>query len=138
MPNPLGISDAGSLGLHAMAYLARNQGIMISIHQIATELGVSEHHLAKVCRMLSKAGLIEAARGPKGGLRLKRPAGEIALLDIYETIQGPLDPPACLLDRPACGSDRCILGGLLESVNRQVLDYVSKTTLADLTETTEH
>ena len=133
MPNLLGVSDAGSLGLHAMAYLARNQGKIVSTRRIAAELGVSENHLAKVCQRLSKTGLIEAARGPKGGLRLKRPAGEITLRDVYETIQGPLDPPACLFDRPTCGSDRCILGGLLESVNRQVLDYVSKTTLADLT-----
>ena len=136
MQNLLGISGAGSLGLHAMAHLAKNQGKMVSTHEIASEFGVSEHHLAKVCRRLSKAGLIEAVRGPKGGFRLKRAAPEIALLDVYETIEGPLTPTRCALDQPACGGDTCILGGLLELVNRQVWEYLSRTTLADLTRPT--
>ena len=132
MPSLLRISGAASLALHAMAELVRSPGDFLSTREIARELGVSENHLAKVCRQLTRAGLVEAARGPKGGFRLGKRPNEITLLDVYESIEGPLNPDECLLGRQACGSDKCILGDLVESVNRQAREYLSETTLADL------
>ena len=78
-------------------------------------------------------GLVEATRGPKGGFRLAKPGSEISLLQVYEAIEGPLADTTCLLGEPICRGDKCILGGLLETVNRQVREYLASTTLADLT-----
>jgi Rrf2 family protein len=128
------MSDASSLALHAMAHLAKHQGEIVSTHQIASDFDVSENHLAKVCQRLSKAGLVEAIRGPHGGFRLSRPADQILLLEIYETIDGRLNPDGCLSGKPACSSGKCVLGGLLQSINRQVFQYFSQTSLADLAE----
>lgn len=133
MTNLLRISEAASLALHTMAYLVRYQDRLVSTHEIASELRASENHLSKVCQRLVKAGLVEAVRGPKGGLRIGRPAGEIRLLDVYEAVEGPMRPAACLLEHPACYGEACVLGGLVALVNQQVLDYFTNTTLADLT-----
>lgn len=138
MPNLLRISDAASLGLHTMAYIANEPDRRVSTHEVAEALGVSENHLAKVRDRLVKAGLIEAVRGPGGGFRPAKPVAQVTLLEVYEAIEGPMKPGVCLLGKPLCGRGQCILGNLIDSVNRQVMDYFSGTTLDKLVCPVEH
>lgn len=132
MSNLLKISEAASLALHAMVYLASQENGPVSTARIAEALGVSRAHLSKVMQWLSRDGLVDSVRGPKGGFVLARDPGDITLLDVYEVIEGPLEESECLLDAPACGG-QCILGDLLRSVNRQVAEKLKGTRLADLT-----
>lgn len=132
MTNMLRISDAASLAMHTMAVLARDPERMMSTHEIAQSLSVSENHLAKVRQRLAKAGLVDATRGPHGGFRLAGNPRDITLLKVYEAIEGEFRPGNCLLGKPACDGRNCILGGLVETVNTKVLEYLSRTTLADL------
>jgi len=131
MPNVLKISEAASLALHTMAYLAADTAALHATRRIAGDLGVSEAHLAKVLQRLGREGLVKSQRGPGGGFSLARDAATITLLDVYQATEGPLDDPGCLLGRPACGGG-CILGGLLEKVTSEVRDYLGKTRLSDL------
>jgi Rrf2 family protein len=131
MTTMLHISEAASLALHTAAFLAAHHDRLVSTHEIAQTLGVSENHLAKVRQRLSKAGLVDATRGPHGGFRLAKPAEVITLLDIYEAVEGPIRPTSCLLGRhEPCDPSNCIFRGLADSVNRQVLDYFKSVTLA--------
>lgn len=134
MANLLRISDASALALHTVEVLARNPDRFVTAQDIAEQLDVSEHHLQKVHQRLSRAGVIRSARGPRGGVQLAKPPGEIRLMDIYETMEGRFDPDQCLLGRPTCARAGCILGNLSEQVNGLVKDYFSKTTVADLAE----
>jgi Rrf2 family protein len=129
----LKISEAASLALHSTVLLAANPGKLISTREIAAMLHVSEAHLSKVLQRLARAGIVRAIRGPKGGFRLVKPANETTLLDVYESIEGKFTPSKCLFESPICEGDGCILGGLLETVDRQVRDYLAKTKLNDLT-----
>ena len=45
-------------------------------------------YLAKHLQQLSKAGILEAVSGPRGGYRLAQIPEKISLLDIVETIDG--------------------------------------------------
>lgn len=123
------ISDAASLGLHAMAVLASDEQHRWTVGGIASELGVSTNHLAKIFQRLVKTGLVESERGPNGGVRLARAAGNIDFLQIYEAVEGTIDENYCLLGRDTCASTGCILGGLMESVNKEVHEYFKRTTL---------
>lgn len=123
------ISDAASLALHAMAMLAACQHNKLTVHEIASELDVSENHLSKVCQRLVKAGLVKSERGPKGGLDVAKDPREINFLQVYEAIEGPLVDSHCLLGRDACDPSDCILGGLMESINNEVREHFSQTTL---------
>lgn len=131
-PRMLHISEAAALAFHAMAILARDPDRLISTHEIAESLAVSENHLAKVRQELARAGLVDAVRGPCGGFKLAKSPGKITLMDVYEAIEGPYHPSDCLLGRPACDGAKCVLGGLVQSVNGQVRAYLSGTTLAQL------
>lgn len=132
MANVLKISEALSLALHSMAFLMANHDRLVPTREIASMLGVSEHHLSKVLQRLSHAGLVRSVRGPGGGARLGRDGNSITLLDIYETVEGPLSPSKCLFAAPACNGGMCILGGLLENVNREVITYLKNTRLSEL------
>ena len=126
------ISEAASLGLHAAVVLAGNDGRLVTTRELAERLEASEAHLAKVLQRLARAGLVASTRGPAGGFRLARPAGEVSLLEVYETIEGPLRPTTCLFGSPVCGRAACIFGGFLAEFDERFRAYLRRTTLADL------
>jgi Rrf2 family protein len=115
-----------------MALLASRPGERCTNSELAECLGVSGHHLAKVMQRLSRAGLVDAAVGPKGGFTLGKPAEAVRLLEVYEVVDGPLDIEGCLLREPACHGDQCVLGDVIHSLNRQLRDCLATTTLAEL------
>ena len=60
------ISEASSLAIHAMVFLAAKPGEKLSTSYIASEIKVSEAHLSKVLQRLNKVGLVVSSRGPSG------------------------------------------------------------------------
>ena len=132
MASVLRISEAGSLALHAMAILAAEPDALHSAGRIASALEVSEAHLSKVLQRLVRVGLVRSVRGPKGGFALGRSPEEVTLLEVYESIDGPVPAGNCLLSRPICAGKRCILGNLLVSVNHQVRKQLAETKLSSL------
>ncbi len=128
----LKLSEAASLALHTMVYLAGLPGRHVSVKHIAGELDVSEAHLSKVLQRLARERLVNSVRGPKGGFSLNRSYQEISLLDIYESIEGPLHDRHCFRTTSVCNGKECIFGGLLGDVNAQVKDYLSNTKLPEL------
>jgi Rrf2 family protein len=128
----LKLSEAASLALHTMVYLAGLPGRQVSVREIAGDLDVSEAHLSKVLQRLARDRLVNSVRGPKGGFSLNSRYAEISLLDIYESIEGPLHDRHCFRTTRVCNSNDCIFGGLLGDVNMQVREYLSKTKLPQL------
>lgn len=133
MSKPWKISEAASIALHGMTLLAARPNETLSTKEIAAILQVSEAHLSKVLQRLTKANLVKAIRGPKGGFLLSRTGDVITLREVYEAIDGPFTPTNCLLSSPICNGENCLLGGLLADVDRQVADYLNRTKLSDLT-----
>jgi len=132
MATVLKISDAASLAMHTMALLAMEPAEVVTTHEIATGLKVSEAHLSKVLQRLARAGLVKSVRGPQGGFKLEKPREQITLLEVYEAIEGRLESSDCILGVRSCAGEQCILGVLLESINRQVRDYLVGTRLSEL------
>ena len=61
------LQTATRLGLYATLELARDPERTLSSADLAERFGVSSHHLAKVLRTLSTAGLVRGGRGAAGG-----------------------------------------------------------------------
>ncbi len=132
MHGSLRISEAASLALHTMVFLAGDPATLYSAGRIARTLCVSEAHLAKVLQNLSKVGLLVSARGPKGGFRLARGPEKITLLEVFEAIDGPFEPEECLMHDQSCGQMGCLFGDLLGDINRQVREYLGDRNLEDV------
>lgn len=129
MNRTLRFSDAFVLGLHAACYLAGHDDGMASTHEIATYLGVSEAHLAKVMQRLARSGLLRSYRGPGGGFRLSREGKEISLMDIYESLEGSFSPTTCFLGRDSCLGRSCVLEGLVDFVDSRFENYLRRMSL---------
>ncbi len=125
--------------LRALAYLAANegQGAMLG-RDLAKEVGIPAHYLAKVLATLARAGVLTATRGVRGGYRLARPAREIKLMEVVEPFEGKRTRPGCLLrpDQPCrtgTGSHgSCSAHAAWSDVKETYLEFLATTTLADI------
>lgn len=123
-------SEAASLALHAMVLIAKADS-HVNVNSIASEMGASRNHLAKVLQQLVKHNYLKSVRGPSGGFVLNKPADQITVLEIYEAIEGSIDVPECPLDRKICPFDKCLMNGLVADVTLQFKKYFQEQTLED-------
>ena len=130
MSNIVQLSEAASLGIHAMVLIARNEGIM-NAGTIADMTGTSRNHLAKVMLTLSKMGLVKSLRGPSGGFVLARKPEDITLLEVYEAIEGKIQISECPGDKQVCPFSKCILNNILHKVTIEIMDYFQNKKLKD-------
>lgn len=117
--------------LRVLMHLAARPERLCSISEIARTYGISHNHLMKVVHDLRKAGFVAAARGRTGGIRLARPAGEIAIGSVVRHTEDGfdlVDCPACII-APACGAS-----GVLHQAVSAFLDVLDRHTLADIVE----
>jgi len=80
------------LALYSVLEFAAQPGRQLSVTDIAAELRVSPHHLAKVLRALGRAGLVDSVRGARGGYRFVANAKRVNLMDVialFEDIGAP-------------------------------------------------
>lgn len=132
MANVFYISEMVSLALHSILIIAAvKEGQLVNTKKIASLLGASEAHLAKVLQQLVKTGYIRSERGPRGGFALLKNANEITLLDIYEAIEGPIKIDRCPMNSKKCAFKTCILGGIPEQLNQKFEKYMAEQKLGD-------
>jgi Rrf2 family nitric oxide-sensitive transcriptional repressor len=127
------LSEAGSIAIHALALLAGlKEGENFSVLEISKVFGVSKDHLSKILQRLSKAGIVESGRGPKGGFRFSKDPKKVRLIEIYELTEGRCDLKQCLIEKRFCFGSRCALGGILSEINQRIVDFLKKTTFDDI------
>lgn len=74
--------------LTALADLPEN--LTVSTAAMAQKLGIPLPFLHQIGHSLMQSGFIKASPGPKGGLRLNRPANEIRLVEVVEALEGAI------------------------------------------------
>jgi Rrf2 family protein len=132
MPCALKISEAASLAIHALGYLARSGDQPVTTREIATRFEVSEAHLSKVLQRLVKIDLLRSARGPRGGFVLSRDPASVSLLEVFEGIEGPFELSQCLLSAAICDGETCVLGQIVVEANTLLRTRLKTTTLEDI------
>ncbi len=96
-------SKTTNYAVRALVILATQEtDRFVAIREVARELDVSFHFLTKILQVLSHHQLVETYRGPRGGVRLARPAVEISLLDIARCLEGPGFLNECVLGISFC------------------------------------
>lgn len=104
-----------------------------SPRRLAESLGESPTYLAKVVRHMVKAGILEAEKGVKGGVRLRHRPGEITLLAVVEACQGTIVGDFCRSNRPPwshCSFHRAAL-----ELHGAITGVLERWTIANLLET---
>ena len=127
------LSTRARYGMRAMVAIARRADAYSTGEQIAHEEDVSKKYLDSILGELREAGLLDAARGAKGGYKLARPAAEMTAAEIVESLDGPISIVPCVRDADSCQrSPRCPTRHVWQSVSEAARQVLAGLTLAQL------
>ncbi len=126
------LSQTTEYALRAMCYLAYMKEGLIATGEIAENTKVPSNYLAKVLQQLAKADLVIGRRGVGGGYRIARPAPEITLLDVINSID-PISPiTACPLGLVEHKGVLCPLHRKLDEAARTMIGVFDGISLSDV------
>ncbi len=130
------ITRQADYAVRAMLYLAQlDPKNNASTGKIAREKSIPPSFLAKIVSQLSVAGLLQTARGAKGGVKLAKPAEAISLLDVVEAIDGPIMLNDCVSDPSSCPQDDdCPLKPVWCEAQKMLIDQLSQTNFAQFSQ----
>lgn len=98
----LKISRLADYATVIMAHLAQSPDKLCQAKAIAQATHVSEPTATKLLKKLTFAGLLRSELGVQGGYALKRAAPSISLVQILESIDGPLALTECSSEDNEC------------------------------------
>ena len=129
------ISRTAEYALRAIVYLA-DQTVPKTTSQIAEVAQVPAGYLAKVMQNLSRAGLVFAQRGLRGGFTLAYEPSGLTVLEVVNVV----DPVRRFHECPLGlhGINLCPLHRSLDDAAKAVEDAFGDTTIADLIDVDEH
>ncbi|MFN5133890.1 MAG: RrF2 family transcriptional regulator [Chitinophagaceae bacterium] len=132
------ITAAEEYGIRMLIRIASadaNAGL--SIPQLSEAEGLSEPHIAKICRTLRMEGFINSTPGNKGGYVLAKESNQIIINDIIKALGGSLfDKEFCEshtgMGKLCTNSVDCSTRSLWRMVQFTIDNLLNKLTLKDL------
>lgn len=128
------LTRKGDYAIRGIVYLANQPPNSISLlSEIAAAVDVPQTFLAKIFQQFSKSGIVKSFRGTGGGFQLAGPPESITLLQVVETVEGPILPNRCVLKAGECERDTiCTVHPVWHQVQQQVRGILGSITLKDL------
>jgi Rrf2 family iron-sulfur cluster assembly transcriptional regulator len=132
------LSTKGRYAVMAMADLAgQTLRPAVSLAEIAERQQLSLAYLEQLFARLRRRGLVVSVRGPGGGYRLAKPASETSVAEVVTAVDEPLRATRCGGGKGAAkgcmkGGAKCLTHDLWEETGRQIFQYLSSVSLADV------
>ena len=134
------ITRQADYALRAMLYLAKLEpNVRAATSRIASEQQIPPSFLAKIISQLSIAGLINTSRGARGGVTLARDAADITLLDVVESIDGPISLNVCSHSPGNCPfGDDCPIQPIWSETQSELVNKLKATNFAQLVKNSQN
>jgi Rrf2 family iron-sulfur cluster assembly transcriptional regulator len=117
-----------SLNLHST-------GSPISLKDIAGREEISLTYLEQLFVKLRRGEIVKSVRGPGGGYVLARPAAEIHVDEIIDSVEESLVPVSCMDQKNGCVcDDQCVTHNVWHGLGERIRTFLNSITLDDLTE----
>ncbi|BCX89562.1 Rrf2 family transcriptional regulator, iron-sulfur cluster assembly transcription factor [Methylomarinovum tepidoasis] len=127
------LTTKGRYAVTAMLDLAyHNDKKLVTLTEIAKRQDISLSYLEQLFAKLRRAGMVSGVRGPGGGYRLARPPSEINVAEIIAAVDESVDSTRCGGKGNCQNNQPCLTHELWMGLSRQIYDYLSGITLADL------
>lgn len=129
------LSTKGRYAVMAMTDLAsRQDGKATPLAAIAEAQQISKPYLEQLFSRLRRRGLVESVRGPGGGYRLARRAGDLSVAEVVAAVDESLRATRCAGAGPGCMKHgaRCLTHELWAETGRQIETYLAGVSLADV------
>jgi len=120
--------------LRILMYLTVRNSEPVTIKEISTAYGISQHHVTKVVNRLVKYQLITSIRGRRGGLRLAQSPDQIKLGAVVRRTEASFHIAECFdeLTNTCPITPACELRVVLGKARDAFLAVLDQTTLRDL------
>lgn len=122
--------DYGLQLMIALAQETENKAQATAV--LAEKLQIPLPFLHQIGRSLIQGRLIKATPGPHGGLRLNLAAEEITLLQVVETLEGPVCIAPGLEDEGTTNDDSCMTTPVWCELQTRLVEHLSAVRLSDL------
>ena len=83
------VNQQFTFAVHIMTALAFSPGQVIGSRTLTASVNTNPVVVRRLLLALRRAGLIETFAGKHGGARLRKGAGDISLVDIYNAVESP-------------------------------------------------
>jgi len=128
------LSQTAEYALRAVVALASHPDTPFTTRGLAGETKVPVNYLSKVLQALARGELVHSQRGLHGGFVLARPAGEITLLDVINTVD-PIRPvESCPLKLEQHGTNLCPLHSRINATILMMRDVFRSSTIQEILE----
>ncbi len=128
------LQKATQFALYSILELALDPERQLSAGGIAEKYGISNNHLAKVLRVLGRAGLVESTRGVGVGYRFSGNAKRttlLAIIEMFEDISAQASDGAVQGVRTDIGRSLHPVLTEIEQIARATLDSITIETLVN-------
>ena len=126
------LNQTAEYALRAMSCLAYEPDRLTSTVELAEMTKVPANYLAKVLQSLAQADLIVGRRGVGGGYKLNRPAEQITLLEVINTVTKVERINACPLGLENHSGRLCPLHRRMDKAARAIIEVFGSCTLKDI------
>jgi Rrf2 family protein len=126
------ITRQADYAIRAVLYISKlGENQRAATSHIAQQQHIPPSFLAKIISQLSIAGLLQTSRGARGGVMLAKQPEEITLLDVVESIDGPIALNECVNEENGCSfGDDCPLRPIWCDAQEDLVNRLRSTTFA--------
>ncbi len=120
------LSTKGRYAVTAVMDIALHEKVgPVTLADISQCQGISLSYLEQLFSKLRSNGLVKGVRGPGGGYRLAKPANEISVADIIDSVDEKLDLTACEGKGNCKQGDKCLTHKLWFDLTNDLHKYLS-------------
>lgn len=128
------LSNKAQYAVRAMVRLSlESPDAPVSSKTIADLEGISLTFLEQIFYKLRRGNIVQSVRGPGGGFVLARPAENIRVDEIIESVEEPLMPVSCMDEQGKCQCDElCFTHMVWAGLGQRIKKFLASITLAEL------
>ena len=129
------MSTKAQYAVRAMVNLnLHSEGQPVSLRDISLRESISLTYLEQLFVKLRRGEIVKSVRGPGGGYLLARPAKDIQVDEIIDSVEESLVPVSCMDQKKGCAcDDQCVTHNVWHGLGEKIRQFLSSITLDDLT-----
>lgn len=111
-----------------------SDGSPVKLRDISVRENISLTYLEQLFVKLRRGEIVKSVRGPGGGYVLARPAAEIQVDEIIDSVEESLVPVSCMDPKNGCAcDDQCVTHNVWHGLGERIRTFLASITLDELT-----
>lgn len=133
------MSTKAQYAVRAMVNLnLHSDGSPVALKDISVRENISLTYLEQLFVKLRRGEIVKSVRGPGGGYVLARPAKEIQVDEIIDSVEESLVPVSCMDKKNGCAcDDHCVTHNVWHGLGERIRTFLASITLDELTREAE-